>query len=193
MKLMMSNYDVTLTEENNSNDFYVVFHGPKDTPYEEGTWKVHVLLPEQYPFKSPSIGFSNRIYHPNVDEASGTVCLDVINQAWSPMYELINIFEVFLPQLLQDPNPKDPLNGDAAMLLLKEPEKYKVRVREYVKKYAAKNLEHSKNNGHKNIALSNGNGTNPPTTNNNVKDDKGSVHSMLSNASDNYDSDGGKD
>ena len=35
MKLMMSNYEITLTEENNNNDIYVIFHGPKDTPYEE--------------------------------------------------------------------------------------------------------------------------------------------------------------
>lgn len=35
MKLMMSNYEVSLTEENNLNDFNVIFSGPKDTPYEE--------------------------------------------------------------------------------------------------------------------------------------------------------------
>jgi len=34
MKLMMSNYDVHLTDENNRNDLYVIFKGPKDSPYE---------------------------------------------------------------------------------------------------------------------------------------------------------------
>ncbi|EFA81552.1 hypothetical protein PPL_05541 [Heterostelium album PN500] len=139
-KLMMSNYEVTISTDSMA-EFTVTFYGPKDSPYFGGTWKVRVELPPNYPYKSPSIGFLNKIYHPNVDLASGSVCLDVINQTWSPMFDLINIFEVFLPQLLLYPNPTDPLNGEAASMLLKEPEKYKQKVKEFVNKYATKNSQ----------------------------------------------------
>jgi ubiquitin-conjugating enzyme E2 H len=135
MKLMMSEYEVTMPGDS-MTEFHVKFFGPKESPYEGGIWRVRVELPQAYPYKSPSIGFDNKIYHPNVDEASGSVCLDVINQTWSPMFDLINIFEVFLPQLLLYPNPTDPLNGEAAALLLRDPERYKSMVKEYVKKYA---------------------------------------------------------
>lgn len=137
MKLLMSDYEISLVDDN-MQDFHVQFHGPAETPYENGVWRVHVELPDQFPYKSPSIGFVNKIFHPNIDEGSGSVCLDVINQTWSPMFDCINIFETFLPQLLRYPNPTDPLNGEAAALLMRDPEAYERKVREYVTDYASK-------------------------------------------------------
>ncbi|WBW72363.1 ubiquitin conjugating enzyme E2 Ubc8 [Schizosaccharomyces osmophilus] len=137
MKLLMSDYEVTLVNDN-MQEFYVRFHGPNETPYAEGVWKIHVELPSEYPWRSPSIGFVNRIFHPNIDELSGSVCLDVINQTWSPMFDMINIFEVFLPQLLRYPNASDPLNGEAAALLLREPQTFTSKVKDYIQRYASK-------------------------------------------------------
>ncbi|CAG9481775.1 unnamed protein product [Plasmodium vivax] len=138
-KLIMAGYDLELNN-GSTQDFDVMFHGPNGTAYEGGIWKVHVTLPDDYPFASPSIGFINKLLHPNVDEASGSVCLDVINQTWTPLYSLVNVFEVFLPQLLTYPNPSDPLNSDAASLLMKDKNIYEEKVKEYVKLYASKDL-----------------------------------------------------
>ncbi|GLJ55766.1 hypothetical protein SUGI_1197490 [Cryptomeria japonica] len=135
MKLMMSGYKVELVNDSLA-ELYVELKGPPNSPYDGGIWQVHIEIPEAYPYKSPSVGFANRIYHPNVDEMSGSVCLDVINQAWSPMYDLSNVFESFLPQLLLYPNPTDPMNEEAASLLMHDEDFYEKKVKEYCAKYA---------------------------------------------------------
>lgn len=52
------------------------------------------------------------------------------------MYELVNIFDVFLPQLLTYPNPADPLNIDAANLLNSDPASYECTVKANVRKHS---------------------------------------------------------
>ncbi|CAL9010824.1 unnamed protein product [Prunus brigantina] len=70
-----------------------------------GTEKINLTDPwlRKFPFEAPQsrtsmqvfmkagfgkseLSFMNKIFHPNVDELSGSVYLDVINQSWSPMF-----------------------------------------------------------------------------------------------------------
>jgi len=43
--------------------------------------------------------------------------------------DLTNIFDSFLPQLLLYPNPSDPLNGEAASLMLRDHNEYVKKIR----------------------------------------------------------------
>ncbi len=45
------------------------------------------------------------------------------------MYDMLNIFEVFLPQLLAYPNASDPLNGEAAALAQQNPKAYHEKIK----------------------------------------------------------------
>lgn len=47
-----------------------IFPGPPDTPYAGGTFQVDILIPENYPFKSPVMKFDTKIWHPNVSSVT---------------------------------------------------------------------------------------------------------------------------
>jgi len=136
---MQSNFKTELVNDS-LRSLIVKFPGPPGTPYEGGLWDVTVELPDDYPYKSPSVGFKNRIFHPNIEQTRGSVCLDVLNMTWTPIYGLVNVFEVFLPQLLAYPNASDPLNSEAGKAWFysqtKQSDEYDKIVRKWVAKYA---------------------------------------------------------
>ena len=119
------------TNVDNTNGHIIIktkIKGPIESIYQNGEWELRIELPKEYPYKSPSVGFSTKIYHPNVDFNSGSICLNVLNQNWTPIYNLCHIYNTFIPQLLLYPNPEDPLNCEASKLYLENLDEFNNKV-----------------------------------------------------------------
>jgi ubiquitin-conjugating enzyme E2 T len=88
--------------------------GPTDSPFEDGTFKLDVQIPQRYPFDPPQIRFVTPIYHPNIDEA-GRICADILKMppagSWKPALNLSTVL-LALAGLMSYPNPDDPLEVD---------------------------------------------------------------------------------
>lgn len=121
--------------------FQTTVTGPKDSPYEGGVWRVRFTFVEDYPFKSPSVGFVDKILHPNVDEASGSICLDSLNKEWQPTFNVLHIVESQLPYLMTYPNPDDPFNSSAANQLKRDKKAFEGNVRRHARIHAFKHTE----------------------------------------------------
>lgn len=39
-------------------------------------------MPEDYPRSPPKASFRTKIWHPNVDEGTGAVCVDMLKRDW---------------------------------------------------------------------------------------------------------------
>ncbi|KAL3636617.1 hypothetical protein CASFOL_018916 [Castilleja foliolosa] len=144
MKLMMSDYTVEPINDG-INEFNVEFHGPKETvltkaEFGKSTWNSQMLILTSLLLLVFLTEFTTL-----------TLMNSLVLCAWTSLtsrgvlcLNLLNVFEVFLPQLLLYPNPSDPLNGDAASLMMKDKAQYELKVKEYCERYAKK--EHISNN-----------------------------------------------
>ncbi|TRZ16542.1 hypothetical protein HGM15179_010595 [Zosterops borbonicus] len=99
-------------DESNARYFHVVIAGPQDSPFEGGTFKLELFLPEEYPMAAPKVRFMTKIYHPNVDKL-GRICLDILKDKWSPALQIRTVL-LSIQALLSAPNPDDPLANDVA-------------------------------------------------------------------------------
>ena len=82
---------------------------PKDTPFEDGTFKLTMQFSEEYPNKPPVVRFVSKMFHPNGKVelfhvsfqfhvcllcpvyADGSICLDILQNRWSPTYDVSSI------------------------------------------------------------------------------------------------------
>jgi ubiquitin-conjugating enzyme E2 A len=75
---------------NSGCDRNAVIIGPGDTPFEDGTFRLVMHFEETYPNKPPGVKFVCRMFHPNV-YATGELCLDILQNRWSPTYDVAAI------------------------------------------------------------------------------------------------------
>ncbi|PBC33085.1 Ubiquitin-conjugating enzyme E2 [Apis cerana cerana] len=119
--------------DNNIMIWNAVIFGPHDTPFEDGTFKLTIEFTEEYPNKPPTVRFISKMFHPNV-YADGGICLDILQNRWSPTYDVSAIL-TSIQSLLSDPNPNSPANSMAAQL-------YKENRREYEKRHQSATYSH---------------------------------------------------
>lgn len=72
----------------------VLITGPIGTPYSQGLWRLSLKIPETYPNAPPKATFRTRIWHPNVEENTGSVCVDTLKKDWQPKLTLRDVLIV---------------------------------------------------------------------------------------------------
>ncbi|PRP86933.1 ubiquitin-conjugating enzyme E2 2 isoform 1 [Planoprotostelium fungivorum] len=118
--------------ETNLMKWNAVIFGPDDTPWEGGTFRLTLEFTEEYPNKAPTVKFTSKMFHPNV-YADGSICLDILQNQWSPIYDIAAIL-TSIQSLLCDPNPNSPANSEAARLFQENKREYTRQVKEIVEK-----------------------------------------------------------
>ncbi|XP_002131446.1 ubiquitin-conjugating enzyme E2 A [Ciona intestinalis] len=113
-------------EDQNIMVWNALIFGPENTPFEDGTFKLKIEFTEEYPNKPPSVKFVSNMFHPNV-YADGGICLDILQNRWSPTYDVSSIL-TSIQSLLDEPNPNSPANNQAAQLYTDNRREYEKKV-----------------------------------------------------------------
>ena len=117
------------------NSTYV---GPEGTGYHGGFFVLKITIPNDYPNSPPSVNFETKIFHPNISESDGSVCIEILKTyMWNNSKRIIDIL-LAIYYLPINPNPNSPMNSNAAELYKKsDKSEYLSKCNEYVRKYAA--------------------------------------------------------
>ncbi|KAK2460598.1 hypothetical protein APHAL10511_007068 [Amanita phalloides] len=105
-----------------------------DSPYKNGTFHFNLSLPQNYPFKPPTVNFTTKIYHPGINE-EGAICVPVLRDEWKPTVTLSSVLGI-IQEKVNNPSADDPFEPDIAALMQNDKAKFLATAREYTKKYA---------------------------------------------------------
>ena len=118
-------------------EWNTTYIGPDGTGYHGGFFVLKLSIPLDYPDSPPKVHFDTKIFHPNIDESDGRVCINILDYGiWNNTKRIIDIL-LAVYYLLINPNPNSPLNEEAANLYNTDKTQYLSKCNEYVRKYAA--------------------------------------------------------
>ncbi len=66
----------------------------------------------EFPLNPPLVRFVSKIWHPNIGEKEGTICVDILDNDWTSTTSFHNIF-LSIIILLENPNLDSPQNINA--------------------------------------------------------------------------------
>jgi ubiquitin-conjugating enzyme (huntingtin interacting protein 2) len=122
-------------DEMNPNHLVGSIHGPEDTPYHKGLFKVDIVIPSDYPFTPPKMKFLTKIWHPNVSSQTGAICLDILKDAWSPALTIKTAL-LSLQALMCAPEPSDPQDAEVAGMYQNNHEQWVSTAKFWTESYA---------------------------------------------------------
>ncbi|KAL4157183.1 hypothetical protein PRNP1_006208 [Phytophthora ramorum] len=98
-------------------------------PFANGDFTFFVEIPKTYPFHAPSVRCLTRVWHPNVDMATGKVMMPIIGKDWRPVLS-INTVLLGLQLIFLEPGVDYVLNSVAAEQLHQNAEQFKKAVQQ---------------------------------------------------------------
>eukprot|EP01089_Gocevia_fonbrunei_P016403 TRINITY_DN506_c0_g1_i4.p1 TRINITY_DN506_c0_g1~~TRINITY_DN506_c0_g1_i4.p1 ORF type:complete len:220 (+),score=61.19 TRINITY_DN506_c0_g1_i4:62-721(+) len=119
--------EVDFPDSNNLMQFYAKVT-PNEGLYQGGCFKFKIDIDTEYPYKAPRAECQTLIYHPNIDW-EGHVCLNILRDDWKPILTLSSVLFGLLTLFLE-PNPDDPLNKEAAQLMIDRPTEFERNVKQ---------------------------------------------------------------
>mmetsp|Transcript_33105 Transcript_33105/g.43585 ORF Transcript_33105/g.43585 Transcript_33105/m.43585 type:complete len:218 (+) Transcript_33105:86-739(+) len=109
-------------------EIFAEIAGPEETPYHGGVFRLKLVLSQDYPASPPRGFFLTRIFHPNVAEGTGDICVNTLKKDWGQRVTLSQIFQV-IRCLLIVPFPESSLNDEAGKMFMESYDEYARRAR----------------------------------------------------------------
>ncbi|PON52432.1 Ubiquitin-fold modifier-conjugating enzyme [Parasponia andersonii] len=123
----------------NDDDFSIIYadiEGPgivlylaAGTPYENGVFRMKLLLSHDFPHSPPKGYFLTKIFHPNIAN-NGEICVNTLKKDWNPSLGLRHVL-IVVRCLLIEPFPESALNEQAGKMLLENYDEYARHARLY--------------------------------------------------------------